>query len=131
MWKNGNNVGEKNPRWKGGRYKASNGYIMVKAYGHPKAYRNEIMEHRLVMEQTLGRHLTSSEKVHHINGIKDDNRIENLVLCQNDKEHLYHHRLKSWALHYDKCLGCGTTTVWHKAKGYCKYCYNTYHKEDT
>ena len=68
------------PRWKGGKIK-NNGYIMLYRPNHPfRDKHNYVMEHRLVMEQMLGRYLQPGERVHHINGIKDDNRIENLEL---------------------------------------------------
>ena len=48
----------------------------IKQGGTRKAY--EIAEHRLVVEQLLGRPLARDEEVHHRNGIRDDNRLENL-----------------------------------------------------
>ena len=78
--------GEKNPMYKGGRYK-QNGYVYVKApEGHPYTHKGYIAEHRLVMEKHLGRYLKPFpyERVIHINGIKDDNRIENLKLISKE-----------------------------------------------
>lgn len=73
--------GENSHSWKGGCFKTKNGYIMAYAPQHPRANNSGyVFEHRLVMERTLGRYLLTSEKVHHINGIKDDNRSENLKL---------------------------------------------------
>jgi hypothetical protein len=57
-------------------------YILVQApEGHPNATSNgTILQHRLVMSQHLGRALSPNENVHHINGNRHDNRIENLEL---------------------------------------------------
>lgn len=69
-------LGSKNPNWKGGRYHTANGYIYVSSASGG----NKIFEHRLVMERHLGRRLQEWETVHHKNGVRDDNRIENLEL---------------------------------------------------
>ncbi len=67
--------------WQGGRRRDRKGYIRVYAKGHPNASRDGyIMEHRLVMSTQLGRSLYPDENVHHINGVRDDNRVENLEL---------------------------------------------------
>ncbi|RTK95347.1 HNH endonuclease [Candidatus Saccharibacteria bacterium] len=70
------------PNYGKGRYK-KNGYVMVFAATHPKTFGKRskyVLEHILVMEEHLGRYLEADENVHHRNGIKDDNRIENLEL---------------------------------------------------
>ena len=69
------------------------GYILVRApKDHPHA-RNDgsIYEHRLVMEQHLGRYLKPGEVVHHINGVRDNNKIGNLQLRRSRKEHGHGH----------------------------------------
>ena len=59
-----------------------NGYAFVTAPNHPRANPNSgrVREHIIVMEQVLGRLLERGEEVHHINGVRDDNRPENLEL---------------------------------------------------
>ena len=68
------------------RYKDSNGYIAVRNHPdmpstHPNIQkRGIVLEHTIVMSMHLGRPLLKGENVHHRNGIRDDNRIENLEL---------------------------------------------------
>lgn len=75
----GTPCGEGSRTWKGGR-QVARGYIKLYSPDHPHNIKKYVMEHRLVMEKHLGRYLESSEIVHHKNGIKNDNRIENLQL---------------------------------------------------
>ncbi len=89
-------IGNKHP-WKGG-VSTKEGYTFIFFPDHPFAGQNKyVSEHRLIMESFIGRYLTPKEVVHHINGIRDDNRIENLILFANDSEHTnYHNNLRKF-----------------------------------
>ena len=85
--------GKRSGNWRGGRLVDVRGYVLIFCPTHPHAqHKGYVQEHRLVMEAHLGRTLLPTEIVHHINGIKDDNRIENLMLFADSASHTRHHR---------------------------------------
>ena len=73
--------GQDSPNWKGGREITKEGYICLWI-----SRKEKILEHRKVMEDHLGRKLTRSEVVHHINGNNSDNHLANLELTTYSKD---------------------------------------------
>jgi hypothetical protein len=96
---------------KGSGTLTKHGYRQIVMKDHPNARRGGTMfEHTYVMSQHLGRPLNRGETVHHLNGIRDDNRIENLELWKGS--HRYGQRVQDkiqWAKEFLKEYGYSVT----------------------
>jgi hypothetical protein len=95
-----NNVMDKHPMWKGGRKKTSYGYIWIRLTKHPFANAvGYVPEHRLVVENFIGRYLKPEEVIHHIDFNKTNNSINNLMIFKSNSEHAkWHVKLKQHGL---------------------------------
>lgn len=83
-----------NYSWKGGIVETARGYIYQMVDNHPRAIgkvtkegKKYVPQHRLVMEKYLGRYLKNSERIHHKDGNRRNNKISNLVLCDSNRDH--------------------------------------------
>lgn len=74
----------------GNKKRMNTGYIGIYFPDHPQSKDGYVLEHRLVMECVIGRHLNNDECVHHINGNRADNRIENLQLMTQTEHKRLH-----------------------------------------
>jgi hypothetical protein len=91
--------GARNPSWKG-RFLSPDGYVLLRSVAVPVEdrelarqmanKRDQVAEHRLVMAKKLGRPLRPDEVVHHVNGVKTDNRPENLMVMDDADHHRTH-----------------------------------------
>jgi len=102
----------------------SNGYFMIyKPNNHKANYLGYVAEHIFLMEKKLNRKLKKGEVVHHINGIKEDNRIENLkLMTSSEHSHLHNPRnpLK-YGNHLKNYCECGQLKDSHSKR--CKECF--------
>jgi hypothetical protein len=86
-------MGELNNNWKGGRAKHSCGYVLIRMPDHPRAnHQGYVPEHVIILEQKIGRSLRDDEFPHHINGIKTDNRPENLTVVTRSEHMRLHYK---------------------------------------
>lgn len=87
--KKGMFIGENSGNWQGGRRVNSQGYCEILSHGHPFAQKHTgyVVEHRLIVEKFIKRYLELPEEVHHVNHIRTDNSIFNLMVFTNKSAH--------------------------------------------
>jgi hypothetical protein len=136
LWKNGFRTFENS---RAGFEENHDGYIMIYEPNHPNSKKNGwIKEHRWIMSQHIDRALREWEHVHHKNGNKKDNRLENLELMTNSE----HDRLtrNPNPVAEKICYLCGTEETYINKKGFecwkydidnkvlCEWCYARIHQ---
>jgi len=106
-------VGSKSSKWHGGKgFLKSKGYIDIwldkSDFFYPMSNDGRVLEHRLAMARHLDRLLSKDEFVHHKNGVRSDNRLENLELTTRG-EHIKDHS-RGYADGYIRGLKDGANT---------------------
>lgn len=86
------NRGNGNGQWRGGRWIDKKGYVYILNHAHPYCHRGGyVLEHRLVMEDLLGRYLLPTEEVHHKDENPQNNIPSNLLLFETKGKHIVSH----------------------------------------
>jgi len=102
-------IGSAHHNWKADRRRISGGYVLVRVHKNDFFYHMAdkdglVAEHRLIMAKHLKRCLLPWEVVHHKNGIKNDNRLENLQLFPTSRQHLPDSTLRKRVRHLEQIL---------------------------
>ena len=109
-----------NKKTQGEGHLSSDGYIFIRLPSHPRSRPNGYVKRAvLVVERVLGRFISEHEDVHHVNGVKTDDRPENLAVLSHSAHARYHITVAT------SCRDCGRT---HKARGLCSSCYGKYQR---
>lgn len=102
----------------------TDGRVRIFRPNHPSKPKNGwVYRYRLVAEKLLGRPLRRSEVVHHRNGIKDDDRPENLEILSQAEHMRRHSKGPKWSRKHDSCVRCLRTDSPPQGHGLCKRCY--------
>lgn len=125
--------GKGNPRYRpiGSRrlHNAGRGciYLLIKI-ADPDVWE---FEHRLVMEQMLGRKLERCELIHHKDGNSLNNLQTNLQVVSTASHNKHHFSISTWAIKFSECQRCHSAKCPHLCHGLCKKCYDylLYHNE--
>jgi len=87
-------TGSNHPMYKGGD-RISNGYRVILSKEHPHRDRdNYVSFHRMVVEKKIGRYLTKDEVIHHLDGDKLNNDLDNLFVCSKSQHRTLHNDLE-------------------------------------
>ena len=92
--------GKNSPNWRGGMTLTTMGYLMINSVNHPLARKNgSILVHRLIACEEWGIEAVMGMDVHHINGDKTDNRIENLEILSHPDHTIMNNRKRAEERH--------------------------------
>lgn len=106
------------------RLRHLNGYVLVYKPDYPKSMKSDnwlgfVYQHIYVAEEMMGRSLTDTEEVHHLNGVRDDNRRENLLVLESSQHTKLHNWLRSCGIDLE---GSNANRVKTEKPKYCEFC---------
>lgn len=105
--------------WKVEKLVSCGNYTYAVVKNHPKATKHGyVYHHRIVIENHIGRQLEDHEVIHHLNGDRKDNRVDNLILMTNSEHTTIHNLMKGSLVCELRCPTCGKVFVRERRQTY-------------